>query len=76
MAATPDGNTLVTGHQDGTISLWPLLLNPDEIQAALWRSTQYCLSVDERRLLLSEELSVAIERRAAAREQYRERLDA
>jgi WD40 repeat protein len=64
--SNPAGTKLYTGHRDGVIFVWTIDLNPSSLKTRLWQATPYCLSVEERRNLLAEDLNVAVKNRLNA----------
>ena len=57
VAFSPDGKKVLTGSSDNTARVWTL--DPLELRTLLWRYTQFCLSAEQRSVLLGETESQA-----------------
>ena len=64
-ATNTAGTRVITGHADGTVRIWPTDLSSESMIKRLWRATADCLSIDERRSFLAEDLVTARKHRAA-----------
>jgi WD40 repeat protein/predicted Ser/Thr protein kinase len=73
LAVTPDGERIVTGSSDGTAKLWrleQLLGDSEQLLERLGRATLYCLSLDERKRELGEDLAQAEAGRLACEQRF------